>query len=101
MGCDIHCYLEYKPKDSDRWRPHGGRINPGRNYEILPAAVMNFEDHPARGLCSLWEVPILVVNGILVSHHPPTRQLLVPPHANQHIPQADVDTILALYRLHH
>jgi len=32
MGCDIHCYMEYKPATSDRWSSFGGRINPGRNY---------------------------------------------------------------------
>lgn len=37
MGCDIHCYIEYKPKDSDHWRDFGGRINPGRNYWMFGA----------------------------------------------------------------
>lgn len=32
MGCDIHCYIEYKRKDYDSWSDFGGRINPGRNY---------------------------------------------------------------------
>lgn len=32
MGCDIHCYVEYKRKDQDSWRDFGKRINPGRNY---------------------------------------------------------------------
>lgn len=37
MGCDIHCYIEYRDRDvSDRedksWSSFGGRINPGRNY---------------------------------------------------------------------
>jgi hypothetical protein len=43
MGCDIHCYLEYRerrlPADADeyrrRWRDFGRRINPGRNYRIF------------------------------------------------------------------
>ena len=39
MGCDIHCYMEYKTADYEdsysRWRPMGGRINPGRNYRIF------------------------------------------------------------------
>lgn len=37
MGCDIHCYIEYKrPSDNRcRWRDFGGRINPGRNYNIF------------------------------------------------------------------
>lgn len=34
MGCDIHCYVEYRNRgDENRsWRDFGGRINPGRNY---------------------------------------------------------------------
>lgn len=32
MGCDIHCYIEYRPKNAETWRDFGGRINPGRNY---------------------------------------------------------------------
>ena len=37
MGCDIHCYIEYKKKepkkfDSKDWMSFGGRINPSRNY---------------------------------------------------------------------
>jgi hypothetical protein len=36
MGCDIHCYIEYKVKRAhdgqEFWSSHGGRINPGRNY---------------------------------------------------------------------
>jgi hypothetical protein len=35
MGCDIHCYVEYKRKDYDRWISFGGRINPGRDYELF------------------------------------------------------------------
>lgn len=38
MGCDIHCYIEYKgPYDDrdNRWSPFGGRINPGRNYYMF------------------------------------------------------------------
>jgi len=35
MGCDIHCYIEYKKKNSDRWINFGGRINPGRNYQMF------------------------------------------------------------------
>lgn len=35
MGCDIHCYIEYREKDSGRWRDFGGRINPGRNYAVF------------------------------------------------------------------
>lgn len=34
MGCDIHCYVEYRKRDGENknWRDFGGRINPGRNY---------------------------------------------------------------------
>lgn len=35
MGCDIHCYIEYKKPTSPRWRDFGKRINPGRNYAIF------------------------------------------------------------------
>ena len=35
MGCDIHCYIEYKKKNDDHWRSFGGRINPGRNYTLF------------------------------------------------------------------
>lgn len=44
MGCDIHCYVEYKEKERKRWRGFGGRINPGRNYMIfaLLANVRNY-----------------------------------------------------------
>jgi hypothetical protein len=36
MGCDIHCYIEYRhAKDGGSWRPFGGRINPGRNYAVF------------------------------------------------------------------
>lgn len=37
MGCDIHCYIEYKEPDSDKWRDFGGCINPGRNYSMFGA----------------------------------------------------------------
>ena len=44
MGCDIHCYVEYKNKAIDRWSPFGGAINPGRNYDIFAklAGVRNY-----------------------------------------------------------
>lgn len=44
MGCDIHCYIESgrKRRDHDAdgsekvfWSGFGGRINPGRNYDIF------------------------------------------------------------------
>lgn len=47
MGCDIHCYIEYKSAGSDsRWQDFGGRINPGRNYEIFAklAGVRNYQE---------------------------------------------------------
>lgn len=39
MGCDIHCYVEYRdPKYPGRsWSGFGGRINPGRNYWMFGA----------------------------------------------------------------
>jgi len=36
MGCDIHCYIEYKPTGSDSWSDFGGRINPGWMYVCEP-----------------------------------------------------------------
>ena len=46
MGCDIHCYVEYKPPNYDTWISFGGRINPGRNYAIFTkmAGVRNYSD---------------------------------------------------------
>ena len=35
MGCDIHCYIEHREKGRDRWDGFGGRINPGRDYELF------------------------------------------------------------------
>lgn len=37
MGCDIHLYVEYKPKKntSDYWYNFGQRFNPGRNYHLF------------------------------------------------------------------
>ncbi|MFW6145425.1 MAG: hypothetical protein ACOC4Y_01370 [bacterium] len=45
MGCDIHCYIEYKTEKSDMWWNFGGRINPGRDYLIfaLLANVRNYD----------------------------------------------------------
>lgn len=37
MGCDIHCYIEYREKDRSEWNDFGGRINPGRNYWMFTA----------------------------------------------------------------
>lgn len=53
MGCDIHCYLEYKLKGNDRWRSFGGSINPGRSYVAFAvlAGVRNwFSDVPGNEL---------------------------------------------------
>jgi hypothetical protein len=47
MGCDIHCYIEYKPcADSDFWKNFGQGFNPGRNYGIFAkiAGVRNYDD---------------------------------------------------------
>jgi hypothetical protein len=40
MGCNIHLYVEYRPKKKEEnftplWRNFGGRINPGRNYLLF------------------------------------------------------------------
>lgn len=45
MGCDIHCYIEYKRKDRDNWSDFGGRINPGRNYWMFGAMGGVRADH--------------------------------------------------------
>lgn len=38
MGCDIHCYIEWRKKNDDaQWRSFGKRINPGRNYWMFGA----------------------------------------------------------------
>lgn len=46
MGCDIHCYIEYKPAGSDDWSDFGGRINPGRNYDLFAklAGIRNYDE---------------------------------------------------------
>lgn len=54
MGCDIHMYVEYispqvlekDPKTS--WRDFGGRINPGRDYELF-AQLAGVRGTPAKG----------------------------------------------------
>ena len=38
MGCDIHCFVEYRERNhhpDDSWMWFGGRINPGRKYEVF------------------------------------------------------------------
>lgn len=41
MGCDIHCYVEYRTKPPHegvkQWSDFGGRINPGRHYPMFSA----------------------------------------------------------------
>lgn len=46
MGCDIHCYIEYKEKTSDSWQDFGGRINPGRNYRMFGFMAGVRTDYP-------------------------------------------------------
>lgn len=55
MGCDIHMYIEYKSKSSDRWNSFSGRFNPGRYYYIFgllcKGVIMDLENGiPERGL---------------------------------------------------
>lgn len=56
MGCDIHCYIEYSEYKGSWWG-FGGRINPGRDYDIFArlAGVRNYGDEiktpiPPRGV---------------------------------------------------
>lgn len=46
MGCDIHCYIEYKSPNTDDWSDFGGRINPGRNYDLFAklAGIRNYDE---------------------------------------------------------
>lgn len=46
MGCDIHCYIEYKPAESNDWSDFGGCINPGRNYDLFAklAGIRNYDE---------------------------------------------------------
>ena len=49
MGCDIHCYLEYRAQKDEtaHWKNFGGRINPGRNYAMFGfLAGVRFEGPP-------------------------------------------------------
>lgn len=62
MGCDIHCYAEYRRPAARRhdgelsgWNDFGGRINPGRRYDIFEcmAGVRGDDENavvPPRGL---------------------------------------------------
>jgi hypothetical protein len=46
MGCDIHCYIQYKEKNqtSDYWFSFGGQFNPGRNYTMF-GILANVREH--------------------------------------------------------
>ncbi len=49
MGCDIHCYIEYRKKgETGNWNGFGGRINPGRYYAMFSilAKVRSDDDSP-------------------------------------------------------
>jgi hypothetical protein len=55
MGCDIHCYVEYKDRSgSTHWNSFGERINPGRDYQLfaLLAGVRGEGEplYPVRGV---------------------------------------------------
>lgn len=56
MGCDIHCFIEYKHKGSDSWKAHGGKIHLDRDYDLFAvmADVRNYDKMvpvaPRRGL---------------------------------------------------
>lgn len=57
MGCDIHCYVEYSTGNPpDYWFSFGGRINPGRDYDLFArlAGVRNYDNVdpviPPRGM---------------------------------------------------
>lgn len=76
MGCDIHCYIEYRTKIllskyDEQWRGFGGRINPGRHYGIFaklanvrngfgivpiskPRGLPEFTSYELRGDSRLW-----------------------------------------------
>lgn len=50
MGCDIHCYVEYRTKPPHdgvkQWSSFGGNINPGRHYPMFAAlaGVRNYDE---------------------------------------------------------
>ncbi len=60
MGCDIHCYIEYRnPKrvtESEKnksWNSFGNRINPGRNYlmfSLMAGIRSDYSDIKPKGL---------------------------------------------------
>lgn len=45
MGCDIHLFIEHKDKQYNHWEGFGGKINPGRNYDIFTrlCGVRNYQ----------------------------------------------------------
>jgi len=54
MGCDIHLYLEYSGEPTEGrkryWSGLGGRINPGRDYDLFAkiAGVRDYSDDGAK-----------------------------------------------------
>ena len=56
MGCDIHLYIEHAhPQPDDKklyWQSLGGRINPGRDYDLFAkiAGVREYSDQPSKCL---------------------------------------------------
>lgn len=49
MGCDIHCYIEYKRNGrATGWTSFGGRINPGRDY-LLFTKLAGVRDYDKTG----------------------------------------------------
>jgi len=54
MGCDIHCYIEYR-REGGSWDSFGGEISPGRCYDLfeLLAGVRGSKEKavvPPRGM---------------------------------------------------
>lgn len=51
MGCDIHCYIEFKEPGNNGWNPFGGKTYVGRNYAMFAAlAGVRGDGPPAKGL---------------------------------------------------
>lgn len=48
MGCDIHCYPEYRNPGAVGWMGFGHNLNPGRDYAMFAAmaGVRNYGDEP-------------------------------------------------------
>lgn len=76
MGCDIHCYIEYQPRDSQSWKGFGGRLNPGRNYTMFgQLAGVRSEGRPAvspRGFPSPTGYVAIMDNQLYISDSPTT-----------------------------